>query len=210
MEGKNTTLEDKPQLLVFAGPNGSGKSTIGKSRQKPGVYINADDIKEHRRCTDLEAAQEAEKIREQCLRKKLDLTFETVLSTDRNLKFIGKAKQAGYHIEAVFVLTADAELNVLRIRSRVMRGGHSVPKNKIRSRYGKSLSNLQKLIALCDECYVFDNTGNPSLIFVWNGLQESIIENDDWTREKIMALVKAANSTGYINKGIFKESNTQK
>jgi hypothetical protein len=38
---------------------------------------------------------------------------------------------------------------------------------------------------------VFDNTGNPSLIFVWNGLQESIIENDYWTREKIMALVKA-------------------
>ncbi len=54
----------RPRILVFAGPNGSGKSTITRGIPICGVYINADDIKRISNCSDLEAAQEAEQLRE--------------------------------------------------------------------------------------------------------------------------------------------------
>ena len=82
------SFEVRPRLLVFAGPNGSGKSTVTKGLPIVGIYVNADDIKRISGCTDLEAAQEAEKIRQILLEKKQDFTFETVMSTDRNLELL--------------------------------------------------------------------------------------------------------------------------
>jgi predicted ABC-type ATPase len=57
---------DAPRILVFAGLNGSGKSSVTSAWQTTGLYINADDIKAKRGSTDLEAAQEAERLRELC------------------------------------------------------------------------------------------------------------------------------------------------
>ena len=106
------------RILVFAGPNGSGKSTVTRAWEKYGLYINADDIKETRGCSDLEAALEAERLRELCLSERRSFTFETVLSTERNLDLLSRAKAAGYHIESVFVLTANPELNVFRVKMK--------------------------------------------------------------------------------------------
>ena len=82
-----------PEIIVFAGPNGSGKTTITRMAKTIGVYINADDIKKSNSCSDLEAAIKAEELRESTLEKSYDFTFETVLSTDRNLKLLKKAKE---------------------------------------------------------------------------------------------------------------------
>ena len=82
-----------PEIIVFAGPNGSGKSTITKMAKVIEPYINADEIKKTTHCTDLEAAQMAEKMRNQAVNDNISFTFETVLSTDRNLKLLKKAKQ---------------------------------------------------------------------------------------------------------------------
>ena len=56
-----STSGGKPRLLVFAGPNGSGKSTVTKGLPIVGLYVNADEIKRIAGCTDLEAAQEADR-----------------------------------------------------------------------------------------------------------------------------------------------------
>jgi len=85
-----------PEVIVFAGPNGSGKSTITKLAKTIGKYINADDIKRTNLCTDLEAAQQAEALREQAVKNRADFTFETVLSTERNLNLLKKAKEKGF------------------------------------------------------------------------------------------------------------------
>ena len=53
----------KPEIIVFAGPNGIGKSTITQFAKVIEPYINADEIKKANNCSDLEAAQKAEKIR---------------------------------------------------------------------------------------------------------------------------------------------------
>ena len=57
--------QKKPEVVVFAGPNGSGKSTFTELLKPPMDYINADEIKKNLKCTDLEAAQLAEKQREE-------------------------------------------------------------------------------------------------------------------------------------------------
>lgn len=56
--------QKKPEVVVFAGPNGSGKSTFTELLKPPMDYINADEIKKNLKCTDLEAAQLAERQRE--------------------------------------------------------------------------------------------------------------------------------------------------
>lgn len=57
-----------PEIIVFAGPNGSGKSTITRLAKIIEPYINADDIKRTNHCTDLEAAQMAEAMREKYIK----------------------------------------------------------------------------------------------------------------------------------------------
>lgn len=89
-----------PEIIVFAGPNGSGKTTITRMARTIGVYINADDIKKSSLCSDLEAAVKAEELREEMLEKGEDFTFETVLSTGRNIKLLKKAKEKGYFLDA--------------------------------------------------------------------------------------------------------------
>ena len=93
-----------PEVIVFAGPNGSGKSTITRLAKTIGKYINADDIKRTNLCSDLEAAQQAESLREQSVKKRADFTFETVLSTERNLNLLKKAKENGF-LSAAFMFS---------------------------------------------------------------------------------------------------------
>ena len=76
-----------PEVIVFAGPNGSGKTTITRMAKTVGVYINADDIKRTNYCTDLEAAIMADEKRNALIDNNESFTFETVLSTDRNLNY---------------------------------------------------------------------------------------------------------------------------
>ncbi len=183
-------VENRPRLLVFAGPNGSGKSTVTKGLPIVGIYVNADDIKRISGCTDLEAAQEAEKIRSILLEEKQDFTFETVLSTDRNLELLRRAKEAGYEIQAVFVLTCSSDINVRRVQERVRNGGHDVPEEKIRSRYIRSIKNLAKLVRIADRTRVIDNSGTePFLICEVAGMSVRIWETEVWPKTAILSLL---------------------
>jgi len=53
----------KPIVLAFAGPNGSGKSTVTRGLSVLGTYVNADDIKKEYNLSDLEAAEQADQLR---------------------------------------------------------------------------------------------------------------------------------------------------
>ena len=154
-----------PEVMVFAGPNGSGKTTITRMAKIAGVYINADDIKKSSLCSDLEAAQKAEELRKSMLEKGEDFTFETVLSTDRNLKLLQKAKEKGYFLRCIYVLTDDYEINIARVRMRESMGGHGVPEDKIKSRYEKALNLIPDLVEICDIVHIYDNTNVPFRIF---------------------------------------------
>ena len=182
-------IEKPPRLLVFAGPNGSGKSTVTRSEKIVGEYVNADLIKERKACTNLEAAQEAERVRERLLGHRIDFTFETVLSTPRNLLLLQKAKNAGYQIKVIFVLTKDPEINVLRVAERVKKGGHDVPPEKIRSRYYRSLDSLKSLYRIVDTLFIYDNSGEePVLICSVQEKRLTYYPNEQWGKEEVLKL----------------------
>lgn len=109
----------KPEIVVFAGSNGSGKSTFTQLLKPPMDYINADEIKKYLKCSDIEAAQLPEKQRENHLKQMQEFCFETVLSTERNLMLLRRAKEKGYFIRFYYILTADSMINVWRVRARV-------------------------------------------------------------------------------------------
>lgn len=154
-----------PEVIVFAGPNGSGKSTITRMAKIGGEYINADNIKRATLCTDLEAAIKAEELRERMIVDRKDFTFETVLSTDRNLLLLQRAKEKGYFVRGIYVLTCNADINVARVNAREALGGHGVPEEKIRSRYDKALALIPKFVEICDILHIYDNTQEPFRIF---------------------------------------------
>ena len=126
-----------PTLMVMAGPNGSGKSTITTEIPLIGYYINADEIQRERACSSLEAAQLATATREYMVDNRLDFTFESVMSTPRNYDLMEKAKNSGYRIICIYVLTSDPKINMTRVKGRVKKGGHDVPTGKIcKIKYG--------------------------------------------------------------------------
>ena len=177
-----------PEIIVFAGPNGSGKTTLARMAKIIEPYINADDIKLATHCDDLEAAKQAEALREKQVALEKGFTFETVLSTERNLNLLRKAKAKGFFIRCIYVLTADVSVNIFRVRSRSAAGGHDVPKEKIKSRYTAALALIPALVDICDIVHIYDNTDEPQRIFKKRKEVYFYWENMFWRREDIERL----------------------
>lgn len=182
----------KPEIIVFAGPNGSGKSTVTTLAKTISPYVNADDIKRTNSCSDLEAAKIAERLRKQFVENQTSFTFETVLSTRRNLELLMKAKEEGYFIRCIYVLTSNPDVNVLRVKSRAANGGHDVPVEKIYSRYDRALALIPELLKVCDICHIYDNTDMPIRIFKKRKEENFYWESEYWSKEQIEELVKCS------------------
>ena len=186
---KDVKNNKKPTIVVFAGPNGSGKSTFTEFLKPPMDYINADEIKKVLKWPDMDAAVEAEKQRETYLANHEGFCFETVMSTERNLKLLQRAKQEGYFIICYYVLTADPEINVFRVQSRVADGGHDVPRDKIISRYDRALKLVKDVVAVSDICHIYDNSEEtPFRIFKKYENAYFYQECEDWLCEDIQLL----------------------
>ena len=184
----------KPEIIVFAGPNGSGKSTFTDLLKPPVDYINADEIKKNLKCDDLTAAQIAEKQREDHLKNREDFCFETVMSTPRNLNLLQRAKEAGYFIRCYYILTVDPFINVYRIKSRVLLGGHDVPKDKILARYKGCLELMKEVIEVSDICHIYDNSNQPIRIFKKRKTECYYDDSSEWDKERIINFTGIANA----------------
>ena len=158
-----------PALLVIAGPNGAGKTTVTvrlrADHWSEGVeYLNPDDVARDRfgdwNAPDavLRAARWAEARREELLAQRSGIAFETVLSAPDKVEFIHRARKAGYFVRVFFIGTSDPRINAARVADRVIRGGHTVPIEKIVTRYERSLANLPLAIEIAHRVYVFDNS----------------------------------------------------
>ncbi len=159
----------RPTLLVIAGPNGSGKTTVTvrlrADHWSDGVeYLNPDDIAQDRfgdwNAPDavLQAARWTSQRRDELLAARRGVAFETVFSAPDKLDFLERARSAGYFVRVFFIGTSDPRINAARVADRVIRGGHTVPIDKIVHRYERSLANLPQAIELAHRVYIFDNS----------------------------------------------------
>lgn len=104
------------------------------------------------------ASVAADFIRHVLLENGKSFAFETVMSSPDKIDFLQKAQNCGYRTYLYYVATEDPEINVLRVQSRVSEGGHSVPKDKIISRYHRSLDLLIEAVKSTNRAYIFDNS----------------------------------------------------
>lgn len=131
----------------------------------------------------------ADYVRRQLLKTSSKFTFETVMSHPSKLDFMREAKANGFKVYLYFVSLRDPEVNVSRVRNRVSEGGHDVNPEKIKSRYARTMGNLNEAMEIADVSYVFDNSFSEPTLFarVENGevnfLQHSV---PAWFREYVL------------------------
>lgn len=81
------------------------------------------------------------------------------MSSPDKIQLMHTAHANGYRNYLYYICTDDVLINMERIAGRVLMGEHSVPEDKIASRYIKSLSLLLDAVKACDRAYLFDNSG---------------------------------------------------
>lgn len=153
-----------PVLHVVAGPNGAGKSTFVERVLAPSnlEFVNADQIAARRwpgaeAEHGYDAAELAERRREELLRDRKSFVAETVFSHQSKVDLIRRASQAGY-VVVLHIVIVPEDFAVARVEDRVANGGHSVPEDKIRSRHRRLWGHLAEAIGIADEARVYDNT----------------------------------------------------
>jgi predicted ABC-type ATPase len=159
-----------PVLHLIVGPNGAGKTTFFERLLLPIThlpFINADILARQHWPGDEEAhghdaAAMAEEMRRQAIARRQSFAAETVFSHPSKLDLLQGAKSAGYLIQMHVILVPE-DLSVLRVRLRHRQGGHAVPETKIRERYQRLWSLVERALPIVDEAWIYDNSapGNP-------------------------------------------------
>lgn len=140
------------------------------------------------------------------LRKKLlilekKFSFETVFSHPGKVEIIKQANAAGYKVYLYFVSTEHPNINDYRVNVvRAGKNGHIVSKDKIKSRYYRSMNLMYQAAQHSYQAYFFDNSvdGSNHTMFahfkinadgkkVWDDLDEKFYPN--WFRKYYSAKV---------------------
>jgi len=109
------------------------------------------------------ASVAADFIRQKLILARKSFTFETVMSSPDKVNLLEKSSQLGYRNYLYFVATDNPEINISRVKYRVKTGGHDVPKDKITTRYYRSLDLLWEAVKFTNRAYIFDNSGSELL-----------------------------------------------
>lgn len=159
---------------IIAGPNGAGKTTFAMDMLPCEVacqnYINADLIAAGLSPFKPElAAVEAGKLMlrkmQECVGSGRSFAFETTLSGRSYLPKIARWKTLGYKVVLFYFSLPDADMAIMRVKHRVANGGHNIPVDVIRRRFGRSVKNLKDFKPAVDSWIVFDSSlGVPQLL----------------------------------------------
>lgn len=153
----------------MVGPNGAGKSTLLRLVLSPAwptsLVVNADVIAAQRWPDDpethaYEAAEVAASTRSELIERRTPFIAETVFSHPSKLQLLRAANDAGFYT-ALHLVMLPEELAVARVVTRVGAGGHSVPENKIRSRFHRLWHLVAEAIAFSDSATCYDTSRRP-------------------------------------------------
>jgi predicted ABC-type ATPase len=155
-------IMDHPQIIALAGPNGAGKSTFYDAHLRLlGLYfINADEIARVSGSAAYDAARVAGALREFMVHNRSSFVFETVLSDPIGEKVasLRQAMSLGYDVTMVYIGLSAWEQSAERVCLRAAQGGHDVPTEKIKERYGRNLKNLVRAMGTLSHVIVYDNS----------------------------------------------------
>lgn len=159
-----------PSLYLIAGPNGAGKTTTALTLLPEQLrlfeFINADEIARGLSPLDPDSMANSagrlmiERIHT-LMRTHESFAFESTMAGVAWRERVEEARASGYKTHLLFLYLANVQLALARVRERVHEGGHRVPPNVIRRRYGRGLRNLvQYYGSLFDSVVICDNSAS--------------------------------------------------
>ena len=154
-----------PRLTIIAGANGCGKSTLtGRSSF---IYktplLDPDAVSKALqptipRASAVAAARQVLVSAGKHIEKGESFAVETTLSGRSYLRLMVDARIRGFEVVLVYIGTENVEINLARIRNRVLAGGHDVPESDVRRRYQRSFKSLLTATERADHTILFDNS----------------------------------------------------
>lgn len=156
-----------PTYTIFAGVNGAGKTSIYRSiyynENKYEKRINTDEMVARIgswKNVDLQVkcAREAVRLIKKYIDEGISFNQETTLCGNSIIRNIKSAKEKGFYIVMNYVGVDNSEIAKERVRIRVSKGGHGIADKDIERRYYDSLENLKRIIDICDEINIYDNS----------------------------------------------------
>lgn len=189
----STSPPTTPRVVVFAGPNGAGKSTHADailSTLRIQTFVNADYIArglsgQNTETVTFTAGRIMLERLHQLAAAREDFAFESTLSSRTFAPFLRELKAQGYGVAIYYFSLVNAQLAVRRVKARVAMGGHDVPSEVVKRRFGRSLRNFFELYApLASRWAIFDNSRAPHarLIASCVGDDLRIDENPAWLK----------------------------
>jgi predicted ABC-type ATPase len=167
-----------PTVIIIAGPNGAGKTTFAKeylaAEDRHFEFVNADEIArgsagEASNLPDVLAARMMLRRISELVEAGTDFVIETTLANLTYGQKIPIWKQRGYLVSLVYLRLASVEESFARVRKRVEAGGHDIPNDTIRRRFGKSLLYFETIYRpIVDEWYI------------WQSREGAFVMSDSW------------------------------
>ncbi len=174
-----------PTLIIIAGPNGAGKTTFAReylfADDRQFEFINADEIvieltgRDPPASSDFEAARLMLRRVDELIEAGADFVVETTLANLTYAQKIPDWRRRGYRVSLVYLRLDSIEDSIARVRKRVAAGGHDIPENTIRRRFGRSKNYFESIYRpIVDEWYIWESRqGAFALINSWDGRHET-------------------------------------
>ncbi|HQU43696.1 MAG TPA: zeta toxin family protein [Pirellulales bacterium] len=122
--------------------------------------MNADVLQAELSTDTYRAARLADDLRRAYVDRGESFIFETVFSdpVGDKVDFLEDAARRGYTVLLCYIGITGVELSVNRVAMRVFEGGHDVPRDKLRSRFPRTLENLRAAIRRLPRVLIYDNS----------------------------------------------------
>jgi len=162
-------------LYIISGCNGAGKTTasftILPELLNCKEFVNADEIAKgispfQPEKVSFEAGRIMLNRINELLISKESFAFETTLATKSYKNKVKQAQDKNFTVTLLFFWLQNVDLAIERVKTRVIEGGHNIPKNIIKRRYSNGIKNFFDIyMEIVDEVLIFDNSDiKPELI----------------------------------------------
>jgi predicted ABC-type ATPase len=170
-----------PTLIIFPAPTGAGKTTFAREYLSDDdrlfEFVNADEIASElasgstQRASDIVAARSMLRRVDELIEAGADFVIETTLANLTYAQKIPAWRKRGYLISLAYLRLDSVEDSIGRVRKRVAAGGHGIPEDAIRRRFGRSMNYFETIYRpIVDEWYIWaSQEGTFALINSWDG-----------------------------------------
>lgn len=174
-----------PTLIIIAGPNGAGKTTFAREYladdERHFEFVNADEIARSlsregtRTSSDVIAARMMLHRINELVEAGADFAIETTLANLTYAQKIPVWRKLGYVVTLVYVRLNSVDESIARVRKRVAAGGHGIPEEALRRRFGKSQAYFETIYRpIVDEWYVWASREGAFVpVNSWDGRHET-------------------------------------